>query len=291
MEEGLTATKKGSLKMRRVVNAIVFLAVVSSMLQVLAQQERQSEDKEKPMKDLRIASGKWLAEGSNKAQVGPLKLLTYKLEEVPLSEPKELEIRGKKERVESVFRLTITGGESLATAGLIWIDDAALTGVWSHGPQKIGALISDRSILRDGAEISISNRDGSQLYSLPERLKLPESLKATIEAPNEEGNAIVGIRTLLRITGSTRQPFVEIEMRTDRPFPIRNAALEVQIGKRFFMAGGAGSKAGVFLQPEEFAQLNDGAEVIAFYSSPDRSGAFAKEIWYFGRLNKSMLDR
>jgi len=45
------------------------------------------------------------------------------------------------------------------------------------------------------------------------------------------------------------------------------------------------------LRPEEFAKLKEGAEVIAFYNSPDRSGAFAKEIWYFGRLNKNMLDR
>lgn len=84
---------------------------------------------------------------------------------------------------------------------------------------------------------------------------------------------------------------IQIEMRTDRPFPIRNAALQVQIGKRSFVAGGAGPAAGVFLTPEQFAQLKDGAEVIAFYNYPDRSGAFAKEIWYFGPLNKSMLDR
>jgi hypothetical protein len=84
---------------------------------------------------------------------------------------------------------------------------------------------------------------------------------------------------------------IQIEMRTNRPFIARNALLQAQIGKQIFMAGGAGRGAGVFLTPEQFAQLKDGAEVIAFYNSPDRSGASAKEIWYFGRLNKSMLDR
>jgi hypothetical protein len=287
-------TKKGSLKMRGVVSTIVFLALVFSVLHVFAQQERPP-DKEKPMNDLRIAPGKRMAEGSNKIPVGPHKLLTYKLEEVPLSEPRELEIRGKKERIESVFRLTITGGESLATAGMIWIDDAALPGVWSHGPQKIGALIADRSILREGAEISISNRDGTQLYSLPERLTLPASLKATISPPVEEGNTIVGIHSALRIVGSSRQPIIQIEMRTERPFPVRNAALQLQIGKQFFLNELGGDPSGhgltVSLTPKAFAELKDGAEVIAFYNSPDRSGAFAKEIWYFGRLNKSMLDR
>ena len=101
----------------------------------------------------------------------------------------------------------------------------------------------------------------------------------------------MGLRYLFRTEENSSPYLSDLEMRTDRPFPIRNAALEVQIGKQFFMAGGAGPAAGVFLTPEQFAQLKDGAEVIAFYNSPDRSGAFAKEIWYFGRLNKSMLDR
>src|SRR5204862_3696481 len=143
---------------RTLVNAVLLPILIASLLPVLGQQP-QSGTKEPVTKDLRIAPGKTLAAGSNQLPSGPRKLLTYKLEEVPLSEPTELEIRGKKQRIESIYRLTITGGESLAAAGMIWIDDAALPGVWSHGPQTIGALISDRSILRDGAEISISNRE------------------------------------------------------------------------------------------------------------------------------------
>ncbi len=261
----------------------------------VAQNKPTTRSENGDTRDLRVAPGKLLAAGSNKLPIGPLKLLTYKLEEVSLPEPKELEIRGKKQRIESIYRLTITGGESLAAAGMIWIDDAALPGVWSHGPQKIGALISDRSILRDGAEISISNRDGSQLYSLPERLRLPKEFSATIQPLVEEGNSIVGIHSALRIIGSVRQPLIQIEMRTDRPFPVRNAALQLQIGKQFFLneLGGDSSGRGltVSLSPKAFAELKDDAEVIAFFNSPDRSGAFAKEIWYFGRLNKSMLDR
>lgn len=276
--------------MRKLVKYVVLATVISGILPVFGQQGQPGK-LEPAIKDLRVAHGKTLTEGSNKSPFGPRQLLTYKLEEVPLSEPIKLKIRGREKAIDNVFRLTITGGESLAAAGIIWIDDAALTGIWSHGGQKIGALISDRSILREGAEIAISNRDGSQLHSLPERLKLPDNLKTTIEPIVEAGNSIVGIHSLLRMTGSIRRRLIQIEMRTDRPFPVRNAALEVQIGRKFFRAGGADLNAGVFLTPEEFAQLKDGAEVIAFYISPDRSGAFASEIWYFGRLNKSMLDR
>src|SRR5436309_1280535 len=110
---------------RTLVNAVLFPILIASLLPVLGQQP-QSGTKEPVTKDLRIAPGKPLAAGSNKVPAGPRKLLTYRLEEVQLSEPGELEIGGKKERVESVFRLTITGGESLLTAELIWIDDAAL---------------------------------------------------------------------------------------------------------------------------------------------------------------------
>lgn len=280
--------------MRKLVQGLVLTMVISSILPVCGQQP-QPATKELEMKDLRVAPGKPLSEGSNKTPVGPRKLLTYKLEEVALSEPIELELRGKKERIENVFRLMITGGGSLASAGMIWIDDAALTGIWRHGPQKIGVLISDRSILKDGAEISISNRDGSLLDSLPERLTLPESLKATIRPPVEDGNTIVGIRSALRIIGSVRHPLIQIEMRTDRPFPMRNAALELQIGKRFFQNELGGDPSGrsltLSLTPKVFAELKDGAEVIAFFVSPDRSGALAKEIWYFGRLNKIMLAK
>jgi hypothetical protein len=71
--------------------------------------------------------------------------------------------------------------------------------------------------------------------------------------------------------------------------------VQLQIGKQFFMNELGGDPSGhsltVNLTPKAFAELKDGAEVIAFYNYPDRSGASAKEIWYFGRLNKRVLDR
>jgi hypothetical protein len=156
-------------------------------------------------------------------------------------------------------------------------------------------IISDRSILRDGAEISVSNLDGSQLEALPERLRLPDDFKTTVKPLAEEGNSIVAIRSTLRIIGTQRERLIEIQMRTDRGFPTRNAALQLQIGKRFFLhelgADTSGHVLTLSLPPNVFASLKDGAEVIAFYNSPNRSGAFATEIWYFGRLNKNMLDK
>jgi len=122
----------------------------------------------------------------------------------------------------NVPRLTITS-ESIHGAHTIWIDDAALPRVFGLRAKAIGVFIYDRSILRDGAEIAVS--DGRELVTLPERLRLPKEFNSTVEPIVDEGNSIVGIRSALRIIGSIRQPLIQIEMRTDRPFPIRNAAL------------------------------------------------------------------
>jgi hypothetical protein len=242
--------------------------------------------------DPHLSAGRLVAKGENKRPVGGDKLLSYKLEEVDLPNPMEFEIRGKKHHLTTVLRLTITS-ESIQGAHTIWIDDAALPRVFGLGAHAIGTFIYDRSILRDGAEISVSA--SREFVTLPERLRLPKEFSARIDPIVEEGNSIIGIHSALRIIGSVRQPLIQIEMRTNRAFPVRNAALQLQIGKQFFQNELGGDRSGhaltVSLTPKAFAELKDGAEVIAFYNSPDRSGALAKEIWYFGRLNKSMLDR
>jgi hypothetical protein len=273
---------------------LVLAILVSTCSGAFGYQEMSSSVQAKPRKDLRIAPGKLLAEGTNKTP-GARKLSRYTLEEVALSDPVEQEIRGKKETVASVFRLIITGGESLAAAQIIWIGDAALTELWSYGPTKVGAIIFDRSILTDGAEVSVSNRDGTQLETLSEPLRLPVGFEKTIRAPEEEGNSIAAIRSTLRILEAMREHLIQIEMRTSRAFPIRNARLEVQIGKQFFVNQLAADTSGygltLSLSPEQFASLKDGADVLAFYNSPNRSGTFARDIWYFGRLDKGRLDK
>jgi hypothetical protein len=223
--------------------------------------------------------------------VGASKLLTYKLEEVQLENLVELEIRGKKQRLSSVLRLTITS-EAIQGAHSIWVDDALLPS-FGLGRNAIATLIYDRSIIRDGAEISVSN--GKEFVTLPERLRLPVEFKNAIEPLVEGGNSIISIHSALRITGSEGQPLIQIELQTNRPFPVRNAALQAQIGRQFFLnelgVGPDHRTLTISLTPKAFAELRDGAEVIAFFNSPDRSGASAREIWYFGRLNKNSFTR
>src|SRR6267378_2688868 len=93
--------------------ALALLVSISSGVRGFGYQRNQSRDQEKPTKDLRVAPGKLLSQSTNDTPVGTRKLLKYTLEEVTLSEQKEVEIRGRKETIGTVFRLTITGGESL----------------------------------------------------------------------------------------------------------------------------------------------------------------------------------
>jgi hypothetical protein len=181
----------------------------------------------------------------------PRESITYSLEEVALTEPRELEIHGRMGTLESAFRIMLAGGNSLPKVGLIWIDDAALPLFTSNGSQEIGTLIYDRAVLKaalnGGAEISVSNYDGSQMYSLVERLKLPENIKARIQAASEsveDGNQVVSIHSAVRAIGATRQPLVQIEMKTARPFPAKDVPLRLQIGKRFFLDELSGDSSG-----------------------------------------------
>jgi hypothetical protein len=250
----------------------------------------QGAPQEPKINDPHLSTGTLVTKGESKTPIGRDKLLTYKLEEVDLPQPLEFDIRGKQQRLNKALRLTISS-ESIQGAHTIWIDDAALPRVFGLGANAIGVLIYDRSILRNGAEISVS--DGKEFVTLPEKLKLPKNFTATIEPIIEEGSSIIAIRSALRIVESIRQPLIEIEMKTDRAFPVRNAVLQLQIGKRFFQnelrEGSGGHTLILDVPPSTFAELKDGAEVIAFYNTPDRSGASGREIWYFGRLNKSML--
>jgi hypothetical protein len=263
--------------MRRIVCTLAFLMAIYLFPQVLGQQESQSE-KDKLNKDLRIIPGKLLAEGSNNTPLGPHQLLTYRLEEIPLSERLELQSRATKQT--SVFRLTITGGESLASANMIWVDDRALIGVWS-GLREIGVLINDRSILKDGAIISVGR--GEEIYDLPERLKLPDSFRVKPEEV-QEGNRIVQISAVSRIVDSEQQRFVVIQMQTAAALPIMDSSYYVQIGRKFFSrVGGYGFNWTAELTERQFAELKNGDRVAI--------GIGVLNIAYLGRLDKSLVNK
>ena len=240
---------------------------------------------------LRTAPGKVLAQSSGRGTSS--ESLAYRLEEVALTEPAQMEGYGAPENIEKAFRLTLSGGALPGKFDLIWVDDAPLPVLWRNGSRETGTLIFDSSVLKDGAEMFVSNLDGTQMIKLAETLKLPDSLKNEILPKTENANTVVGITRGVRVIGETRQPLVQIELKTGRPFPARDSALQLQIGKRFFTRELSGDLSGrtltLTLTPEIFAELKQGADIIAFFDKPDRSGLSGGNIWCFGRLDKRML--
>ena len=219
----------------------------------------------------------------------------YTLTEVALPEPRELELPGKRKTVRNAFRILLTP-EKVASLGnpidLIWVHDIAVP-VFRSGT-TVGALIFDEAVLQNGAEVAVSNSGGSRFQSLPERLVYQSRSSGGELALSEEGNVVVAIKNSARVIGGRRQALVQMQLRTSRPFPARDSALQLQVGRRLFVDELAGDFAGrtltLTLTPEMFAELSDGAAIMAFYGKPDGSGSSGNDVWYFGRLNKSVVE-
>jgi hypothetical protein len=227
---------------------------------------------------LRKARGRLISEGHNTTPVGRRKLLSYKLEELDLPQPKEIIANGKKRLVTTVLRLTIRGNGHQPNSA-IWIDDVLFSSPWEVDGSSIATLIYDLSLLRDGATISVA-ADG-QIYDLPEPLRLPASFK-TSDDDVGSGDRIT-LRTLLRVNGNDRQRSVVVHLFT-KPLPVINSSYSLQIGRKFFSPLlGTHNEYRVEMSMQDFAELKDGARVSINVGS--------LVVAYIGRLDKRMLDR
>lgn len=107
---------------------------------------------------------------------------------------------------------------------------------------------------------------------------------------SRQGNEIVSIHNAVRLIGASRLPVVQIELKTSRPFPVRDVPLQLQIGKKVFIDELSGDYTGrkltLSLTPEMFSELKDGDEIVAFFSKPDGNGFAAGDVWNFGKLSK-----
>lgn len=111
----------------------------------------------------------------------------------------------------------------------------------------------------------------------------------------KEGNEIVSIHHAVRLIGASQLRVVQIELKTSRPFPIRDVPLRLQIGKTVFVDELSGDYTGrkltLSLTPEMFAELKDGDEVVAFFSKGDGNGSADQDVWNFGKLSKAVGSR
>lgn len=116
--------------------------------------------------------------------------------------------------------------------------------------------------------------------------------KGEAKEGSSQGNEIVSIHNAVRLIGASRLPVVQIELKTSRPFPVRDVPLQLQIGKRVFVDELSGDYTGrkltLSLTPEMFAELKDGDEIGAFFGKPDGKGLAEGDVWHFGKLVKTV---
>lgn len=125
-------------------------------------------------------------------------------------------------------------------------------------------------------------------------IRVPHAPREKIEerpkAETGKENEIISIHNAVRLIGASRVSLVQIELRTARPFPVKDIPLQLQIGRRLFLnelsGDYTGRKLSVSLTPEMFAELEDGAEIMAFFDKPE-SG----DVWHFGPLDKKALRK
>ena len=108
------------------------------------------------------------------------------------------------------------------------------------------------------------------------------------------GNEVVSIHHAVRLIGASRLPLIQIELKTNRPFPVREVPLQLQIGKKVFKEELTGDHTGrkltLNLTPEMFSELTDGDEIVAFFSRPDGPGFAEGDAWFFGKLAKAVIS-
>ncbi len=133
--------------------------------------------------------GTIIAQGTNATPVGTNGPTSYYVEEVTLPGPTNFEAVGRNITVDKVWRFVVTGQLGSSEVGAlgwhVWIDNASI-GVGAPDGQGEGiiAIVTDRTILREGAIISISygnmpekiGAEGIPVFDPLQRIELPETL-------------------------------------------------------------------------------------------------------------------
>jgi hypothetical protein len=157
----------------------LLLLVLAGASQASAQDAPAADQSKGPeMTELLRMPGKVIAESNATRAAGRLKVRNYRVEELTLPRPVEVEVGGRRAETSRAFRVTVTGGPFPVRAmpAVVWIDDVAVGyGVESEDLDAITAVTFDESLLREGATLYVSYGDKenkSDRTALPEKLTL-----------------------------------------------------------------------------------------------------------------------
>ena len=89
-----------------------------------------------------------IAEGTNRVPEGNYRLKSYRVEEISFAQPTEVEVGGRRQTVQRVFRITITGERFPVRAlpAVVWIDDTRLSPAQENAElTEIAAITTTRA--------------------------------------------------------------------------------------------------------------------------------------------------
>ncbi len=163
--------------------ALGFLLLVTYGASSARAQEDPDTVKEKQVRlkaELHKMPGKVIGEGRNTNPSSLYPVVNYVVEELDLTEPVQAKVREQEVEVHKVWRITVIGGpfRLRAMPTILRIDKTTLLGAESPQLDKITFIVFDRSLLTEGATLTLSH-GGIGGLELTDKLNLHE--------PNKEG--------------------------------------------------------------------------------------------------------
>lgn len=118
-----------------------------------------AQQKELSVREIIKLPGKLVAQTKTDGPTSDLKLTGYRVEEVNLPRSVTVRLDNQQVAVTTAWRVTVAGGPFPVRAmpAVIWIDDqVAGYGIENEALSEITAITFDRSLIHDGAVISLS---------------------------------------------------------------------------------------------------------------------------------------
>jgi hypothetical protein len=228
-------------------------------------------------------AGRLLSEGKNNTPTGILKLLTYRLEEIKLSEP----VRLKDREITTGFRLTITSADKLPVSYFICVEDDCYE-AFRLGLYKIGIILLSPTLPNDArlSASSFGSRDGRRVWKdvsvLPERLVVPPPYG--FNAAEIENRYI--LKSVSRFDRMLNQKVQGVEISVEGDYYVGALLWFLQIGDREYFASVKNNILSVWFSDEQFAQLKEGDKIKVKYGN----GIFVNGKTV-GRLNKGLIRK
>ena len=158
------------------------LLLASGSLAVAQQNTTTSANKELSLREIVKLPGKLLNQTKTDIPTSDLKLTGYRIEELTLPRSVTTKLNGQQVAVDTAWRVTITGGPFPVRAmpAVIWIDDVvAGYGIENETLSEITAITFDRSMIHDGAVISLSYGAAKE-----DRIRFTQKLQLKSEGGN-----------------------------------------------------------------------------------------------------------